>query len=398
MPVAALAAALPLAQYPVALPMPVGDNRLPQFLDDDELLVAQLHPDGTPAKVFDDVTLKLKGSGDFAFKMVNPVLSVTDQGGDDPAALEDGHMAFRGFLTGAKVLKARGELPPAAFGKGLPIIATIAYGRGGQPADPARLEGTGGAFSESVIVTNLTGHAAKFASGKAATAGLAQALDALRQVGDVYTPESDLQGLFPLPPSLSFSGRTTDVSATVFAPMLVKVTARLDAATVVTDAGGASVTKDQKGTRLDWVLRLPEDTSSGGDAAIKFLYSSARFRRPGIEVNADVVPLPSKVFTPPSGKRWSDYLAGAPDPAALAVLAQAGAASINTIGGLSLPLNRPGPGPVKVHYDLILESSSPPRSHAPVAAPARLQPWAALLSILAAGLIVSNAWWSWSRH
>ena len=46
---------------------------------------------------------------------------------------------------------------------------------------------------------NLTGHLATFQSGSADPATLASALDALHQASDLYTPETDLGAVLPVP-------------------------------------------------------------------------------------------------------------------------------------------------------------------------------------------------------
>ena len=121
---------------------------------------------------------------------------------------------------------------------------------------------------------------------------------------------------------------------------------------------------------------------------------------PALDFNIAVLPLPASVFTPPAGGDWPTSLRSA-DPSTLETLgvkAQAGAASLHRIGDLAPPVNRPGPGPERVAYDLILDSGAVRTAPASPQEPLRAQPWAIALALVGALVVGANAWWAWSRH
>jgi hypothetical protein len=301
------------------------------------------------------------------------------------------------------VLAAEARLDPRRYASQLPIEIAIGYFQGGTRVDPGAAAGHSGTFREHVDLRNLTGKAMTFSTGRPDTTVLGQVLEAMRGVPSVYTPEIGLSTVYPLPallPLAPVGGLAASVEKQVFVPLRANVTVQLDANTTLVSAPGAQVTQDARGTRLKWGIRLPADTDAGGDNALDFTYRTGRLRTPGLDFNVAVLPLPASVFTPPGGGDWAAYLPGADSSTleALAVKGQAGAASLHRIADLPPPVNRPGPGPERVAYDLILDSGAVPGPPTAPPAPVRPQPWAVALTLVGAVLVGANAWWAWSRH
>src|ERR1700682_3869610 len=336
----------PISPYPQAPPLPASGSRLPSFVDDDERVLAQLAPDGRVTGIRDDLLIQVAGGGDYVLVLPGPVDAVTNQGGDAVPGMQDGHITFMGHLEGRKVLAAEARLDPRRYAPQLPIEIAIAYFQAGRRLDPGAAEGHSGTFREHVDLRNLTGKTMSFSRGRPDSSVLSQILEALRGVPSVYTPETDLWAIHPLPASLPLApvaGRPTSVEKAVYVPLRANVTVQLDSSTTLVSAPGAQVTRDARGTRLKWSTRLPADTDGGAETALDLTYTSGRLRTPGLHSNVAVLPLPASVFTPPGGGDWGAYLPAA-DPStleSLAVKAQAGAASLHRIGDLPPPVSRP---------------------------------------------------------
>jgi hypothetical protein len=392
----------PISPYPQAAPLPAVGSRLPSFVDDDEKVLVQLAPDGRVTSVRDELLIQVAGSGDYVLILPGPVEAVTNLAGDAVPGLDNGHVTFMGHLEGRKVLAAEARLDPKRYGPQLPIEVAIGYFEGGTRLDPGAAAGHSGTFREHVDIRNLTAKAFPFPTGAPDRSVLGQLLEALRGVPAIYTPETDLGSVYPLPALLALTplaGRPASLQKQVYVPLRVTVTTQLDSSSTLVSAPGAQVTQDARGTRLQWTVRLPADTDSGGDSALDFTYTTRRLRTPAVNFNVAVLPLPASVFSSPGGD-WAAYLQTADASAleSLALKAQAGAASLHRIGDLPPPVNRPGPGPERVAYELILDSGSVPRLPTPAPAPLRPQPWAVALLLIGALLVGANAWWAWSRH
>jgi hypothetical protein len=393
----------PITPYPQAAPLPAVGSRLPSFVDDDERVLVQLAPDGRISNIRDDLLIQVAGNGDYVLVLPGPVEAVTNQAGDAVPGLQDRHVTFMGHLEGRKVLAAEARLNPARYAPQLPIEVAVGYFQAGRRLDPGAAAGRSGTFREHVDLRNLTGRAMTFSTGQPDNSVLGQVLEALQGVPSIYTPETDLNAVYPLPALLPLTpvvGQAASVEKQVFVPLRANVTFQLDPGTTLVSAPGAQVRQDTRGTQLKWSIRLPADTDSGGQTALDFTYTTGRLRTPGLDFNVAVLPLPASVFTPPTGGDWAAYLAAA-DPStleSLAVKAQAGAASLHRIGDLPPPVNRPGPGPERVAYDLVLDSGAVTRAPTAPPAPLRPQPWALALVLIGALLVGANAWWAWSRH
>ena len=304
----------------------------------------------------DELLIQVAGNGDYVLILPGQVDAITDQGGDAVPGLQEGHPSFMGHLQGRKVLAAEARLDPSRYASQLPIGIAIDYFQGGSRLGAGATAGRAGTFREHIDLRNLTGNSMTLASGTPDTAVLAQVLDALRGVPSVYTPETDLGAIYPLPALLPLTpvpGRSASVTKTVFVPLRTDVTVQLDSHTSLLAAPGASVTQDARGTRLRWDMRLPADTDGGGEAALDFTFKTDRLRTPGLDFNVTVLPFPASLFMPPGAGDWPAYLrtVDAATLESLAVKAQAGAASLHRIGDLPPPVNRPGPGPERVAYD-----------------------------------------------
>jgi hypothetical protein len=393
----------PISPYPQAAPLPAVGSRLPSFVDDDERVLVQLAPEGRITGMRDDLLIQVAGSSDYVLVLPGPVEAVTNQAGDAVPGLQDGHIAFMGHLEGRKVLAAEARLDPKRYASQLPIEIGIGYFQDGRRVDPGAVTGHPGTFREHLDLKNLTGTAHTFSTGQPDSSVLGQVLEALRGVPSIYTPEIDLSSVYPLPASLPLTpvaGRPASVEKQVFVPLRANVTVQLDSSATLVSAPGAQVTQDARGTRVKWSIRLPADTDRGGESPLDFTYTTGRLRTPGLDFNVTVLPLPASVFTPPSGGDWAAYLPSA-DPSTLetlAVKAQAGAASLHRVGDLPPPVNRPGPGPERVAYELILDSGAVPRARPGPSAPLRAEPWAVALALIGALVVGANAWWAWSRH
>ena len=393
----------PIAPYPQAAPMPAIGSRLPSLVDDDEKVLVQLAPDGRVTGMRDDLLIQVAGSGDYVLVLPGRVEAVLNQGGDAVPGLQEGHITFMGHLEGRKVLAAEARLDPKRYAPQLPVEIGLGYQQAGKRLDPGAAAGRAGTFQEDIDLRNLTGRAMTFSVGQPDSSALGQVLEALRGVPSIYTPETDLNAVYPLAPFLPLipvAGRPATVDKQVFVPLRANVTAQLDSGATLVSAPGARVTRDARGTRLQWSTRIPADTDSGGQAKIHFTYTTGRLRTPALDFNIAVLPLPASVFTPPAGGDWPTYLRSA-DPSTLETLgvkAQAGAASLHRIGDLAPPVNRPGPGPERVAYDLILDSGAVRTAPASPQEPLRAQPWAIALALVGALVVGANAWWAWSRH
>ncbi|MEA2647518.1 MAG: hypothetical protein QOE92_2601 [Chloroflexota bacterium] len=398
--IALLSVAVPIAPYPKATPQPVGVNRLPSFVDDDELVLVQLAPDGSVRAMRSDIKLLVTGSSDFDITMPGPVLSVIDQGSDSPPALSDGRVQFLGHVEGSRLLSAEAGLDPAVYAPRLPMTIAVSYFQEGEQVDPEAMKGRAGTFREHISVRNLTARAQSFSSGQPDRAGLAQVLDAMRRAPDVYTPETDMQALFPLPPALEATTPVQEVTKDVYVPLSLVITAQLDANATVEQAAGADVSPDDRGTRLRWRTHLPEDTDADGALDLDFTYRTSGHRVPAVDFNITVVPLPPALFAPPEGTDWAAYLRAAPAAGlpGLAVRAQAAAAAFHRITDVQPPVNRPGGGPERVAYILTLDSGEVTPAEGPHPGPLHAEPWAVALLALASVVVAVNAWWAWSRH
>jgi hypothetical protein len=391
----------PIAPYPQAIPRPVEGSVLPALVDDDERVIGDLAPDGKVVALRDDIKLQVAGSGDFALLLPGRVESITEQGGDEVPGLQDGRISFMGHLTGRKLLAAEARLDPALYVPALPLRIDIHYFAGDREVDPRTAEGSGGDFREVISVHNLTGKPQAFVGGQPDRAALGQVLEALRGVPSVYTPETDLGSLYPLPTALPLTATSTSTLPlqTTFVPLTIDIDARLESGVNVGPVDGATVTRDERGTRVRWRVVLPADPAGGGDVTRSLPFHADQLRLPGLDFNINVVPLPATLFTPPGNGPWSDYLATAgPDTLEqLSLKAQAGAASLHRIADLPPPVNRPGPGPEKVSYQLVLDSGQRPVALPAPAVPGP-QPWAWALLALGAVVVGANAWWAWSRN
>jgi hypothetical protein len=395
----ALAAATiqaPIDPYPQAPPQPTGNSRPPLYLDDDETVRARLNPGGGVSALSDAVILRVRGSGDYAIFLPGTATAVANLGGDSPPGLQDGHVSFLGNLIGQGQLGADATLEPRAAA-GLPLRVRFGYSAAGKPIDPASLGSQRGPVEVRIDVANLTAAPRQFARGNAAAANLAPILDTLGQVPAVYTPETDMATLLPLPSTLPVPAARMEQHDT-YVPFAISVAVKLAARETVVDSGGADANTDPRGARLTWLRRLPAAPDGAGSESMTFTYSGAHPRLPSIEVKADPLPLPASVFAPPGGGRWAAYLARTPDRGGPTLLAQEGAASLHRIQDLVAPLNRPGPGPLKVRYDLVLDSGRVAVTQAPPAAPPRAEAWAVILLFALASFAAANAVAAWARH
>ena len=384
-----------LPAYPVARPLPVDDNRLPSLMDDDEVVVADLARDGHLTGLKSEMRIKVSGTGDYVVRLPGPVESVRDLGGDSVPGISQGRVSFLGHLDGAqKVIAAEVVLDPAKYPGALPLDVKIGY-EGPTSAGPRA------PFTETIDLSNLTAQPAAMTSGAPDRGQLAQLLEALRAIPLVYTPETDLAAIFPVPSALTLHPPTSASERTVYAPLQVSLTLRLDSGAKLVEAPGASVIEDSRGTKLQWVTRLPADTDSQGSARLQARFTAVPpLRTPALEALVTVIPLPAALFTPPSGGKWSEALKGAnvADLLRYGDLAQAGMLSLHRIQDVAPPVGRQGPGPERVSYQLLVGSGAvnrPPPSPAP---PLEPRPWAFALAAVVAVAVGANAWLLWSRH
>jgi hypothetical protein len=393
----------PISPYPQAASRPAPGSLLPSLVDDDEKVLAQLAPDGRVIGIRDDLLIQVTGSGDYVLVLPGLVEAVTNQAGDGVPGLQDGRIIFMGHLEGRRVLAAEARLDPARYAPQLPMAIAISYFQAGRRLDPGAAAGRSGTFREHIDLRNVTGRSMTFPTGRPDISVLAQVLEAVRGIPSVYTPETDLGILYPLPALLPLepvAGISPSVEKQVFVPLRANLTVQLDSGTTLLTAPGAQVTHDARGTRLKWSTRIPADTDGGGDLALNFTYATGRLRTPGLDFNVAVLPLPASLFTPAAGGDWAALLRGADISTleSLAVKAQAATASLQRIGDLPPPVNRPGAGPQRVGYDLIVDSGAVPGRPTLPQARLRAQPWAVALTLLGFLVVGANAWWAWSRH
>ncbi len=391
---AASPTSVPLAPYPVAAAMPVGDSVLPQFVDDDELVRGQLNKDGSIGSMVDDLKIKIRGGGDYALHLPGPVLAVADQGGDSVPGLAQGRVSFLGHLdAGQKLLAAEATLDPRVHAAEVPVRVGITYHEDGSAGRGRRR------YTEAIEIDNVTGQTANLIKGAPDPVVLARALDALYGVPAVYTPEINLGLLYPMPTGLALRPPLSTAARTVYVPMSIDARVHLESDDGLIGAGGADVKVDSRGTDLHWVTRLPQDAGAGGQLTLFFTFSGAApLRVPAVDIRAQVLPLPAAGFTPTSGVTWTQAVRTARNLPDLAVLAQAGALSLHRIGDLAPPIGRPGAGPERVSYELVLASGQGPKPQPTREAPLHPQPWAILLAFVAATFLLANGYWAWSRH
>lgn len=401
LPARAASQLAPLTPYPVAVPGPVGNSHLPPFLDDDELIRARITPSGAVSALIDDVILKLRGSGDFVVQLPEPVRTVTDNGGDSPPGLQDGRITFLGHLDGTRLLASEANLDPARYRDRLPLTTAISYTADGSVMDPGPALGRSRAVVEHLLVNNLTEREATVVRGTPAGAAgrdaLARTLENLRMLPALFTPELDLQSLFPMPAGIPIDAGARLESVSTFAPFRLLVTVRLPAGAILDGAPGAAVSSDKAGTRLTWTLFLPDFPGGRPTVDIQWAFREQHFAIPSVDVLAVALPYPATLYIPPGGGAWASYLAKG-DTAAALRLAQVGTAALGRIGDVTPLIGRPGPGPVRVQYDFFLPSQRlSPRSPPPPPASGP-QPLAVALATAGALLIAANLWWAWSRH
>jgi hypothetical protein len=390
----------PIPAYPVAQPLPVGLSKVPSFMDDDEQLRVHLDPFGHILSLLDDIRIKVGGGGDFNVLLPGLVRSVADLGGDEVPGMVDNRVSFQGFLSGTqKIISAEAALDPRAYAAALPLSQSATYLQGGRMVSPLTQAGHAGTYDEQIQIANLTGTVLTLPAGAATNrAQLAQVLDALRGIADLYTPETDLGAVFPLPPTLSLGGTVIQVAQPVFVPMRLVTTMRLPAGVRLVDGGGADVTADSRGTLLRWTMFLPAQPGGEGTVTLRVSYATPAFRVPAVETLVDIRPLPAALYKPPSGASWAAYLKTAPALASTTLLAEGGLASLHRIGDVGPPVGRPGPGPENVRYDLVLDSGRLVPKASPARPPSRPQAWAVALAALGALVLSANAYWAWSRH
>jgi hypothetical protein len=386
---------VPVPTYPVAKPLPLGDNRLPLFMDDDEVVLGSLASDGHLVGLKSDMRIKVSGSGDYVVRLPGPVESVADLGGDSVPGLSAGHVSFLGRLSGGvKVIAAEAQLDLTKYPDVLPLSVKIAYA--GPSAGTSR-----GTFTETIDLENLTGEPHQFQAGVPDSAPLAQVLEALRGVPGIFTPETDLATIYPVPTSLRLRPPITSVDRQVFVPLAIEAIVKLPPGYELLDAPDAGIVRDSRGAQLRWFLRMPTDFESGGSRRLSLSFTGAPpLRTPSVEVKVTVVPMPGTLFEPPTEGSWALAVKSQPasEMSSLSVLAQAGMASLHRIEDLSPPVGRPGPGPERVSYDLVLESAQPEKPRPKPEPPLRTEAWAVGLLCLGAVAVGANAWWAWSRH
>jgi hypothetical protein len=399
-PVAAVAApgtSVALDPYPRSQPSPLGRSQPPDFLDEDETVRARVDASGRVTGLVDDALIKIRGGGDYVVILPARVTQIADLGGDSVPGLQDGHVSFLGHATGQQQLGVEATLDMAQV-KTLPVAVDISYRAGGRAIQAGAIPGVHGPVTVTVTARNLTAQPRQYVRGSAAAGPLAQVLEALRQASARYTPEVDLGGVLPVPATLALAPPTSTVTNSTFIPLTLTTTARLPAGTTVSAVTpGVDSSIDARGTRLAWVRQLPAAPGGPGLDSLSFTFESRAPRLPGLEVKADPVPLPAAVFTPPGGAGWSAYLARKTDRAAETLLAQEGMTSLHRIGELPQPLGRPGPGPVKVKYDFVLDSGTS-RVAPPPPPPVRGQPVVVALAVAAAGVLVVGGARAWARH
>ncbi|GAC1577860.1 MAG: hypothetical protein NVS3B24_09460 [Candidatus Dormibacteria bacterium] len=388
----------PLDSYPVSAPSPLGSSIPPEFVDEDETVRARIDASGHVTSLVDDALIKIRGSGDYVLQLPARVSQVANLGGDSVPGLQDGHVSFLGHAVGAQQLGVEATLD-IAQAKTLPLSIQLSYAAGGRVIPANDVVRARGPVTVTLVMTNLTAQPHAFVRGSASAAPLARVLDALRQAGGIYIPEVNLGDQLPVPAALPIQGPTRPETRDTFVPLAMTVSVKLPAGVSVTaPSPGADLTVDSHGTRLSWTRRLPATTEAPGVDTLSFTVSGGAHRPPALAIRADPLPLPAAVFTAPGGGSWAAYLGGRPDRAAETVLAQEGMASLHRIGELAQPLGRPGPGPVKVKYDFILDSVDAPRSPPTAPRGVRGQPAVVLLTIAATGAAALYAARTWARH
>ena len=388
----------PLDPYPVSAASPLGNSIPPEFLDEDETVRAHIDPTGHVVSLVDDALIKIRGSGDYVVQLPAKVTHISDLGGDSVPGLQDGHVSFLGHAIGAQTLAVEATLDMAQVAT-LPVALKVAYSVQGRPLSAADIPRTREPVTATITTTNLTAQAHAFVRGSAAAAPLAQVLDALRHAPEIYIPEINLADQLPVPAALTVAAPAVSEAHDTFVPLTLTTTVRLPSGVAATEVSpAADVTVDARGTRLVWVRHLPAGTEAPGTDTLSFTFAGPRLRLPAIDVKADPLPLPAAVFTPPGGGTWAAELAHRPDRTAPTLLAEEGMASLHRIGELTQPLGRPGPGPVKVKYDFILESGSAPAVRVARLPPVHGQPLVMLLAVAAGGAALFAAARVWVRN
>ena len=395
---AAAAVEAPLDPYPVSAPSPLGNSIPPDYLDEDETVRARIDPSGRVRSLVDDTLIKIRGAGDYVVQLPARVTQVANLGGDSVPGLQDGHVSFLGHAIGAQQLAVEATLDLAQAST-LPVSLQVRYSTGGREVTASDIPRTHTPITVTMVMTNLTGQPHQFLRGSAPAAPLAQVLEALRRAPDIYIPEVFLGDQLPVPTTLPVSQPATVDSRQTFVPLTMTTTVRLPAGvTASATSPAADVTVDARGTRLLWVHHLPSGTDALGVDTLSFTFAGAHPRLPAIDIKADPLPLPAALFTPPGGGTWAAYLGGRADRTTETVLAQLGMASIHRIGELAQPLGRPGPGPVKVKYDFILDSAAAPAERVPGPPPVRGQPLLIAVTLALGALAALFAARAWARH
>ncbi|MHB8572415.1 MAG: hypothetical protein ACYDAY_05580 [Candidatus Dormibacteria bacterium] len=401
---------IPLDTYPQARVNDIGGSLVPGVIDDDELVITRLDPEGKVTGVTDDLTLKLTGSGDYLVRLPGAVDAVAPRGGDAPPSLSNGAITFMGHVEGVHVLSAEATLARAAA-TAFPLQASVAYlevavGAGAADSAPrsARsLLGRPGSFREIVTVTepgaSLPEAARQFPVGTVTGPGvtaLAQTLESLRAAAVDYTPELPLQALHPLPPGLALTPPVSVRTAAVPVPFRLALLVHLPAGDSVGEAPGAAVTSDSRGTDLRWQSGLPDSIAGAATVSFSVDYRSSAFSVPALQLSAVAGPMPESLVEPPGGGTWAAALS-AGDRSQAVFLAEYDAATLHRVGGVVAPVGRPGPGPQRVEFRYVLDSLS--RAIAPAASPAAgANPLAWMATFLVLGFGLLNLWWLWSRN
>jgi hypothetical protein len=185
-----LITAPPLEGPPLATGAQLVEVRLPHSIESNETVVVELDASGAPVRVRVRQRLVLDGSGDYAFGVPAPLLTVARAPGSqsEPGA-RSGLLLWQGFATGRRVLVADVPLSVAAAAPHLPVRFRV------RRASERR----------ELVVENVTGTVATEPSitGRITASEAARALDELRAALARGRPAGDryvfVEGLQPAP-------------------------------------------------------------------------------------------------------------------------------------------------------------------------------------------------------
>ena len=287
------------------------ETRLPGSVNDREEVAVGLGADGAPMAVAVSQVLKLRGLGDFVFKVPGPAGDVEAlPGSSNQPGLRAGAVLWQGFSPGTKTLAARVELDPKLEQDRLPLRFAIQGTVGGRPWIPGRP--ATGAFDLRLTITNASAIPVIVAAAEADPAAVAPALDAVAAA--IRAGDRPVPGEGDVPARVAAIGSVRTREEQIEAPFEATGSLRFPTGSLtgVTVDGGRA-TEDAGGTRIGFGAHLGGGTPLS--TTIRIRGTAHDLRLPQLDVTAEPALPVASSLAPPEGSSWAAFAAKHPDRA-----------------------------------------------------------------------------------